>query len=83
MADENAERIREIDELRDKFAKEKSEMREKLESEKSNIINRLQKENDDLRSQLDSAKVKINFQPDIYIKKLEKIISEWFKDRNG
>lgn len=57
MADENAERIREIDELREKFAKEKSEMREKLENDKANIIEKLQKENEDLRKQLDMAKV--------------------------
>ena len=57
MADENSERIREIDELRERFAKEKSDMREKLEKEKSEIVSKLESENADLRNQLNAAKV--------------------------
>ena len=58
MSDENSERIREIDELREKFDKEKSEMREKIEKEKSELVSRLEKENADLKNQLNAAKVR-------------------------
>ena len=60
MADENAERIREIDELRENLDKEKTEMREKVEKEKAEIVSRLEKENSDLRNQLNAAKVGVN-----------------------
>ena len=58
MADENTDRIREIDELREKFGQEKSDMREKLEREKSEIVSRLEKENADLRDKLNAARVR-------------------------
>ena len=58
MADENSERIREIDELRARLGQEKADMREKLEKEKTEIVSRLEKENADLKDQLNAAKVK-------------------------
>ena len=60
MSDENAERIRENDELRENLDKEKAEMREKVEKEKAEIVSRLEKENADLRNQLNAAKVGVN-----------------------
>ena len=57
MADENSDRIREIDELRERFGQEKVDMREKMEKEKKEIVEKLEKENQDLRNQLNAAKV--------------------------
>jgi hypothetical protein len=57
MADENSDRIREIDELRERFGQEKLDMREKMEREKNEIVAKLEKENENLRNQLNAAKV--------------------------
>jgi hypothetical protein len=57
MADENSDRIREIDELRERFGQEKIDMREKMEREKNEIVAKLEKENENLRNQLNAAKV--------------------------
>ena len=56
MADENMDRIREIEDLNERLKAEKGEIRDRLEKEKEELRIQLEKENSDLRSQLDDSK---------------------------
>merc|ERR1719278_520197 len=56
MANENMDRIREIEDLNARLAAEKEEMRDRLEKEKEELRIRLEKENAELQRQLDDSK---------------------------
>ena len=56
MANENEDRIREIEELNAKLNAENGEIRDRLEKEKEELRIRLEKENAELRAKLDDSK---------------------------
>ena len=56
MAKENQDRIREIEDLNARLAKEKDEIRERLEKEKEELRIQLEKENAELKTQLEDSR---------------------------
>jgi len=89
MANENMDRIREIEDLNARLAAEKGEIRDRLEKEKEELRTRLEKENAELRRQLNDSKKGLqseidgnHFSNTNRINDIAEKLAQMFKDKN-